>query len=196
MPERDPGRTLAVDLDGTVVAINTFPSFVRHLARLLWRDRRLGALAALVGTGVLRRAHLARHRDLKRLVCRLGATVPDAELEGWARTVLEEHGHPEVVRLVRDWSGPSVLTTAAPEVYARHIGRLLDVDEVHGSTVRGRVLTNNESQEKCVRLRAAGLERVALFVTDDLVVDAPMASLADRVLEVRPGGSTRPVARR
>lgn len=108
--------------------------------------------------------------------------------------VLAEHGQPDVVALVRDWAGPTVLTTAAPEVYAAHLGRLLGVDEVHGSTVRGRTLVNNESREKVVRLRAAGLDRVACFVTDDLVLDAPMAALADRVLEVSGPGRLREAA--
>ncbi|WNB85440.1 phosphoribosyltransferase family protein [Cellulomonas sp. ATA003] len=94
MPDRAPGAVLAADLDGTVVGINTFPSFVRFLTRELARERRAVALASLVATGVLRRAHLARHEDLKRRVCVLGATLPAARVATWARGCWPSTGSP------------------------------------------------------------------------------------------------------
>ena len=194
MPEGDGSRILASDFDGTVVGTNTFPHFVRFLARQLWRSRRLPALLGLLAVVALRKVRLAGHHHLKAVVCRLGATVADHEVAEWARSVLDRHSHPEVVEMIDRWPGRTILTTAAPEVYAVHFARLLGIPEVHGSVVQGWRLTNNESEAKVVRLRAAGADRLAVFITDDLVVDAPVAALAARVHEVRAGGSVREVA--
>lgn len=191
MPEPTRDAVLAVDLDGTVVAVNTFPFFVRYLARGLIRARQHGALARLVAVAVLRKLRLASHHDLKRVVCAVGSAVPSADTRLWAEALLAEHGHGEVLALIRGWDGPVVLTTAAPEVYAVHFGELLGIAEVHGSRLTSEGMTDNASHEKAVRLRTSGVDRVAVFVTDDLVLDAPMAALADLVLEVQRGGIMR-----
>lgn len=190
MPERLDG-VLATDLDGTVVDVNTFPYFVRFLTRSLVAARRPLALGLLVGAGVLRKLHLLPHHTLKRVVCDLGATLPAAQVAEWSRAMLADHGHPEVVEMLRAWRGRMVLTTAAPQVYADHLGAQLGIGEVHASHVRAGRLVNNEGPEKPVRLRDAGLERVDVFLTDDLVLDLPMARLADLVYEVQPGGAVR-----
>ena len=182
---------LAVDLDGTVVGINTFPHFVRFLTRTLLSTRRVVPLGLLVGAGLLRRTGLLGHRDLKRVVCQVAGSLPEQDLRAWAESVLARHAHPEVVEMVRGWQGRAVLTTAAPEVYAVHLAALLGIGEVHGSRVVDGVLVNNESAEKCVRLRAAGMERVDVFLTDDTVIDLPMARIADRVYEVQADGRMR-----
>ncbi|GAA2721749.1 HAD family hydrolase [Cellulomonas aerilata] len=190
MPEQR-GGVLATDLDGTVVDVNTFPYFVRFLTRRLVAERRPAALGALVAAGVLRKLHVLPHHAFKRLVCDLGAGVPADQVADWARTMLAEHGHPEVVAMVREWEGRTILTTAAPQVYADHLAAALDIPEVHASYVRQRTLVNNEGPQKTVRLRAAGLDRVDVFLTDDTVIDLPMAELADVVYEVRHGGRIR-----
>lgn len=195
MSERSGDGVLAVDLDGTVLGVNTFPSFVRHLSRALLDTREPGPLARLLLVGMLRKARLASHQDLKKAVCAVAPAAPADAVRDWAQSLLAEHGHPEVIDVVRGWRGRVVLTTAAPEVYAVHFGELLGIAEVHGSVLRDGVLTDNVSHGKPLRLRAAGVERVAVFVTDDLVLDAPMAAIADRVYEVRPGGELRECAR-
>ncbi|WP_298459328.1 haloacid dehalogenase-like hydrolase [uncultured Cellulomonas sp.] len=192
MPDARTG-VLATDLDGTVVDVNTFPHFVRFLTRRLVAARRPVALARLVAAGGLRRLHVVSHHGLKRVVCELGATLPPAEVAEWARLVLAEHGHPEVVETVRGWTGRALLTTAAPQVYAVHLAALLGITEVHASHVRGGALLNNEGPEKVRQLALAGLDRVEVFLTDDMVIDRPMAQVADRVLEVGPGGRIRTV---
>jgi len=192
MPEAAVG-VLATDLDGTVVDVNTFPYFVRFLTRRLVAARRPLALGVLVGAGALRKLHLLPHRTLKRVVCDLGSTLPPEELAQWAVAMLADHSHPEVVEIVRSWRGRVLLTTAAPQVYADHLGALLGAAEVHASYVRGRTLVNNEGAAKAVRMRAAGLDRVDVFLTDDLVLDLPVAELADRVYSVEPGGGAREV---
>jgi phosphoserine phosphatase len=184
---------LATDLDGTVVDVNTFPSFVRFLTRELAAARRPVGLGVLVAAGVLRKLHVLPHHAFKRVVCDLGATLPADHVTDWARRMLAEHGHAEVLELLRGWQGRRILTTAAPQVYADHLAALLDIPEVHASHVRGGTLVNNEGPAKTVRLRAAGLDRVDVFLTDDMVVDLPMAELADLVYEVRPGGSVQVV---
>lgn len=191
MPSAPGEAVLASDLDGTVVGINTFPAFVRFLVRHLRTTRQVGPLVRLLVTGALRRAHLVGHKRLKRVVCVVGQRVPEEDLRRWAGSVLSEHGHAEVIRLIGEWPGRAVLTTAAPELYAVHVAALLGIPEVHGTVLRDGRLVNNESHAKCVRLRAAGHERVAVFLTDDLVLDGPLAGLADRVYEVLDGGGLR-----
>lgn len=187
----DDGPVLATDLDGTVVAVNTFPLFVRFLTRRLLAARRPGPLVRLSLAGAGRRARLVGHDHLKRVVCEVAAHVPPQEVRGWAEDLLDRHGHQEVLEIVRAWPGPTLLTTAAPEVYAVHLARLVGVDEVHGSGTRDGVFVNNESERKCARLRATGREGVAVFLTDDTDLDGPMAALADEVYEVDASGRAR-----
>lgn len=179
---------LAVDLDGTVVRVNSFPFFVRFLVGQLLLRVQIRALLRLVAAGMRRKLRLAGHADLKQVVCEVAGAVPPGRRERWAADLLARHGNAEVIELLRGWPGPRLLTTAAPEVYAGMIAGLLEVAETHGSRVVDGVLVDNKGDAKVVRLLESGLTGVTLFVTDDVVLDAPMARVADRVLEVSGSG--------
>lgn len=188
MPEATGHGVLAADLDGTVIRVNSFPAFVRFLARELLVRGRIGALLRLVTAGIRRRLGRTDHGHLKRVVCEVGASVPRVALQRWAARLLAQHGNREVIELIRAWPGPRLLTTAAPEVYAVTIADLLEVAETHGSRMVEGVLVDNTGDAKRVRFEESGLASISLFLTDDLVLDAPMAGIADRVLEVSSDG--------
>ena len=186
---------LASDLDGTLVAVNTFPRFVVFA---LWRLVGQGEVAAGVGlaTALLRRK-LGRmsHLRFKEVVHDAALLLPPASVSAWAQRVLTRHAHLDVAALVRDWQGTTVLCTAAPQPYAVAFGMLLDMDVVQGSTRTGGAFVENVSTEKAALLRAGLPAGVECAITDDPLIDAPLLALAHRPLVVDRSGRIGGVAR-
>ena len=170
---------LAVDLDETLLDVNSFPVFVRFLLAELLRGGQAPAALRLGAALAVRKTVGAPHERLKALVCRLAERVALEPLEAWAEELLEQHGTASVVELVAGWDGTTVLTTAAPERYARVVGLAAGFDVVHGSTVdaRGR-LRHNVREAKLHRLEAEGLMPLAAAVSDDGDLDAPLLAAA------------------
>lgn len=179
--------TLAVDLDGTLVSVNTFPHFVRHLVLRLALQGRLAAAGrlaiALLGRKALRRSHL----EFKRRACVEAERLAPGVMEAWAVTTLRQYESDEVRDLVRDWPGLTILCTAAPEVYARHIGAAVGFGLTLGSLETADGFLDNTGEAKVGRLKENGVSRLDAAVTDDDVVDAPMLAIAERRLLVKDG---------
>lgn len=183
---------LAVDLDGTLVNVNTFPRFTRFLVLRLARDGRRGAALRVLRAIVARKLGVRSHAHLKAVVCRHAPALRAGSVEAWAATLLARHLNPDVDALVRSWSATKVLTTAAPEVYARVIGRRTGFELVHGTRLEPAGLLDNSGEAKADRLRAASLHRLDVAVTDDPHLDAPLLGLAARGLLVDAEGRLRP----
>lgn len=186
MPRDDDSRILACDLDGTLIDINSFPSFVRFAEAQFRHESRwpewLMVISALIKRKVMRRDHTT----LKAVICRVGVHLDEAALDAWVGKLLTDHLNPEVDRFVRDWDGKTLLTTAAPEVYAVKIAEQLGFDYVHGSRLAGEHIDNNESDRKCERLRELG-GIVEVAVSDDPEIDGPLLALANNAFVVIAG---------
>jgi hypothetical protein len=178
---------LVVDLDGTLVTVNTFPHFIRFLLRQLVRERRIGAASRVARALVGRKASLRSHRHLKAVVCRTAVSLEEAAIGGWADTLLERFLNVEVDRLVRSWPAVKVLSTAAPEPYALVIGRALGFHAVQGSYEGPGGFVDNSGPQKALRLRHAALLPLDTAVTDDVVLDRPLLELVQRRLLVVDG---------
>jgi len=176
---------LACDLDGTLLRVNTFPVFVRFALVQLARQgsaRAFLALAlALVRRKVLRRTS---HLRFKEQVHRAGLAVHQRQLSGWAAALLAGQSHPEVVRLVQDWPGTTVLCTAAPSCYADVLGALAGFDAVQATGWSGQHYVENVRQAKADRLTREVGRPIACAVSDDVDLDGPLLALAARPLVV------------
>jgi hypothetical protein len=178
---------LAVDLDGTIVAVNTFPYFVRVLLRGLVRRGRLVAAARVAAALASRKLLGGSHSRLKAEVCRATPLLGERAIAAWVQAFLTRHVNGDVRSLVAQWPDTRVLCTAAPEAYAAAFGRALDFHVTQGSYLGPAGFVDNSGPRKAQRLREAQLAPVELAVTDDDDLDGPLLALARRRLLVVEG---------
>lgn len=184
---------LAADLDGTLVSGNTFPRFVVFLALWLLRRLHLVDAAELMSLTVGRKLGLVSHERLKLTTCVLAGRLDDASLAEFGTQQLARWSQQEPASVVAAWPGRRIMVTAAPASYARKLGLLLGFDDVVGSEVVDGRLQNNEGATKVVALRQLGIHQLAMFLTDDLVLDGPLAHVAAEVWLVDRTGMLRKV---
>lgn len=182
---------LVVDLDGTLVTVNTFPHFIRFLLGQLVREGRVGAASRVARALAGRKLSARSHRHLKAVVCGTAVSLDERVIGGWVDAFLARFLNAEVDRLVRSWPAVKVLSTAAPESYALVIGRVLGFHAVQGSYVSPAGFVDNSGPQKALRLREAALLPLDTVVTDDDVLDRPLLELAQRRLLVVDGRLVR-----
>ena len=178
------GRLVAVDVDETLIVVNSFPLLVRMLPVALLRSGHPVKVFSLGGALVRRKVLRGSHASLKSVVCRLTADVPEGQLRRWASRVLAQHGDPIVVQMVTNWDGPRLLTSAAPQIAVEHFAALIGFSSAHGSRSGADGFVENVGSEKTRRMNEEAVTRPALAISDDPVLDRPLLSLADRALVV------------
>ena len=190
MSDPEPGeRVLVCDLDQSLVRVNTFPSFAPFaLRQLLLRFRWIRAVV-LASAAVGRRLGVVSHTAFKAEVSHAAEALPEATIRAWAVDIVRDHLNPDVAEVVGSWDGFRLLSTAAPEIYARHIGLLLGFDQVHGSLQTWDGFHDNAGQGKVTRLMGTTALPVDLVITDDEAGDAPLIAAARSHQIVVPGSS-------
>lgn len=176
--DSDRPRVLVCDLDESLVRINTFPSFGPFALRRLLLGRRWRQAATLVWAALGRRSGRLSHAGFKAEVVRAAEALTPGAIRSWSEKVVEEHLNPEVAATVQSWVGLRILSTAAPEIYAREIGTLVGFDHVHGSLPMPNGFYDNVGSAKVSRLSALVELPVELAITDDEAVDAPLIAAA------------------
>ncbi len=184
MPSNSSNALLVCDMDETVIRVNSFPRFVRFLARHLVRTHDYVGLGRLAMASSMRRLGLLSHRDLKEAVHRLACEVDQETLELWAQVSVTAWARDDVVAYVARWPGRRLLATAAPEIYASHIGRILGFEVVQGSTWVDGKYSDNRGETKVQRLRDSGVKQIDVVVTDDPVLDGPLVAMAETAFMV------------
>lgn len=182
---------LACDLDETLVSVNTFPHFVRFAARHLAARGPRTSLARLAWGTIVRKVFRGSHLGYKGVVDTVAHDIDPRTLRAWAIELYSSHQQAHVVREVENWTGPRVLCTAAPEVYAREIGDLAGFDVVMGSRWDGGRYVENVSAEKVRRLGMEDLGSIGLAISDDAELDRPLLLAADVALVVDGHAITR-----
>lgn len=153
-------KAAIIDLDGTLIAGNSFTMYVKRI--FLTRPKVLPWV-------ILRKLRLISHAKAKQEIMRIGASEAAmtrfvTELAGMAR--------PEVIALAADCE-IRVLATAAPEAYALPLGRMLGFTHVLATSIGGR---ENKGAEKCRRVAEllAKLRAEAAKVATDHEDDMPL----------------------
>ncbi len=182
--------TLVCDLDESLVRINTFPVFVPFVLRELLRRGRLREATALALAGARRRAGRLSHPSFKAAVVESAEALPRSSIRRWAGQVVDEHLNDDVAATVRAWDGVRILSTAAPEIYAREIGNLLGFEHVQGSVLMPTGFHDNAGSGKVSRLSTIVELPVELAITDDETGDGPLIAVARAAQVVRKAGMT------
>jgi hypothetical protein len=184
MPRLDGADVLVVDLDGTLLRVNSFPVFVRFLLYRLVCEGRLVTLTRVVAALGRRKIMRGEHARLKAVVCDACSHLDAHNIARWADGIVRRHARPEIVVQARTWPGPVVLCTSAPEGYARAIGEACGCDFVQGSRVLDGRLVQNVGTEKARRLSELVTGSVELVISDDRDLDGPLLALGRRKLLV------------
>ena len=178
------GGLLAVDLDETLVEVNTFPLLVRRLPRALLVARRFDGLSQWVVSVVRRKVMRGSHGDFKAEICRLSEIADPSTLDRWARNVLAESGDPRIVSIVGDWDGTRLLTSAAPEFIVSRFADLVGFHLAHGSRHHAGSFVDNVHDAKVIRIDEEGLPRPSVALSDEPDLDRPLLRAADRAFLV------------
>lgn len=173
-----------VDLDGTLVRVNTFPRWIVHLVSSAVLSGRLRRAAQLITLVVRRKVGLLSHRDLKHRLVELSST-PD-ERSRFAQRIAATASCPEVIDMVSASTNTRILATAAAPDYVQDLVDSLGIkfDHVLTSGVFDGEFVDNVGAVKARRVRevveAAGDSSV-LHVFTDHDDDLPLVRLASTV---------------
>jgi len=125
-----------LDLDGTVLGINTFPRWVLYLARApfpsMGRPRRATLSCRVAALLAGRKLGLIGHERFKWRLQQLWGALPAVEAHGFAER-MARHVRPEltsVLAAIRAGRIDAVLATAAPADYADCLGAALGFTHV------------------------------------------------------------------
>lgn len=178
------GRLLAVDLDETLIEVNSFPLLVRQLPLALIRAGRPLSVMRLAVALARRKLLRSSHAEFKSVVCLLSESADSDTLDRWASRVLERHQDRRVVATIAEWSGPCVLTSAAPQAAVERLAREVGCSFAHGSHHVNGCFVENVGATKVERLSSAGLPTPAMAISDDEALDAPLLGLAGRAFVI------------
>lgn len=195
------GRTgeppvLIVDLDGTVLGINSHPRWARRLARgsfpHLSRSRRMALAARATVVLAARKLRLIRHDQAKgRLQLLWQAATHDdcGDSEASLCRELLTFVRPEfqpILAAVRSGSVDAVLATAAAADYAQGFGRALGFTHIIASQLLPRPRTAGSSGERKLRsvmelLAARGWQHRPRILFTDHPDDLPLMSICPTI---------------
>jgi phosphoserine phosphatase len=186
--------TVVVDLDGTLVRVNTFPMWIKSLFGRSLRSLRLLTFLRLLWYVVSRKIlGTTSHETFKSQVDRL--PVPSSWITEFTQS-LQSCMRPDVVAAIAALH-PSriVLATAAPSVYAKEMPNIspLPFDEVLCSHQEGANYVNNSRGRKrdgvlkYLNARVAGESEFVLFT--DHCDDLELARIAAEIYLCHPGAA-------
>lgn len=168
-------KTVICDLDGTLVATNTFSRFTLFLMR------KPSIFAQVAGVVLKRKLRIISHPQAKQSLLKIASRVlKGADYELFAADMLTRYRHAGVAQLLADEKSAGsliLLATAAPEAYAAHICRMAGMDGYVATVAGG---NENRSDEKVRRVRewlAQNDAEVAGVITDH-ADDLPLMRLA------------------
>ncbi|MCR9178847.1 MAG: HAD-IB family hydrolase [Erythrobacteraceae bacterium] len=209
-------RIILYDLDRTITVRPTFTPFLVHMAVRQGGWRLIGLpfwILAMIGYKV----RLYGRRPLKTvgLTVLVGRTVRNARLQpaidAFVSKQIARNIRPGALRQIRQDRAAGavpVIVTAAPEIYAESIARLLGIDSCiatrhqrsgNGDLLAGIAGENNYGEEKVRRVKAwlaeTGFDRgdCELIAYTDHPSDAPILQFADEGILV--GDFTKPSGR-
>jgi phosphoserine phosphatase len=205
MPDRA-GPVYILDLDGTVLGINSFPRWVLYLViaplPCMRRTRRLALAGRVTALLVRRKLGLIDHDRFKWRLQRLWDAFPDADADGFAERMLR-HVRPELrsaLAAIGAGQVDAVLATAAPADYAHRLGTIMGFRHVL-ATQAGRDASEagNDGDRKRIAVesllaRQGWRERERIVFTDH-VDDMPLISICHRAYWFGTEDGMRTVAR-
>lgn len=187
-------RLVVVDLDGTLIAGNSFHLWLRFLTLWALRNGRLRVLAGVMSAVVLRLLRRTSHAQLKRSVLLLSADVPIGVTEVFAQRVTSAV-RPDVRSQVAVHAADGlsvVLVTAAPDFYLSDVAAALSADAVVGTpSAVNAGWKEVVGESKWSRLTDLyGSDVVIEVVYTDHADDLPLVLRANRAVIVDPSAAS------
>lgn len=167
-------NAIVVDLDGTLLKINTFVHYIKFVCKKALRRGNVIIVGRIVLLVILRKVRLiSSHEKLKKkiLTCSIGY-FDDNEMEELA-FLLYEYENCEVVSIIEQYRNKgylTVLSTAAPSIYAEIIGRHYKFDYVCSTKLpKGKYWQENVNEQKklnTLKLLKDNSLVLSVFITD------------------------------
>lgn len=189
-------RTIVVvDLDGTLIEVNSFPRWVLHVIKRTAAEGNFKSFILAVGLLIFRKVGLLSHYQFKKKMMLLDYSE-NCDLS--FAQLLRGRVRSSVVQALSELDRPLiVLSTAAPVNYAQHLLNFEGVafDVVLSSYIDDGKLIENYSTEKVNAFKNyfsdAGCD---IFFTDHYE-DLPMMKYANKVFLVNPSEKTLKMVR-
>lgn len=141
-------KAVVIDLDGTLVATNTFTRFVSYLFFLLLKKGKIKDAAAIAWAVMLRKLRRIPHSKAKHMIMSVAnCNITPEEYHTFA-TLMARYARPQVMNLIKELESRghvAVLATAAPEEYSVTLGALLGI----GHTVATIHTDSYENYSEC-----------------------------------------------
>jgi hypothetical protein len=132
MVDRLRDKVVVVDLDGTLVSVNTFREFVVFAACMLLGKGKIGRVCMITGAVMARKMRLISHSSMKKTVLRyVLPCLTDGE-KGVFVNQLTKYTQSSVTKIIEDCKNrgyKAILATAAPEIYAVPFAEKLGFDD-------------------------------------------------------------------
>jgi len=126
MPANNSTQTLVIDLDGTLLDCNSLTKFVPRLIRILVSKGFVFQAIVICGIVVIRKLRICSHRCAKWHIMDIADRhISNADYLAFAQSLMCHIR--DMFRQVRQ-SDTTILATAAPEQYARHIAETNNFD--------------------------------------------------------------------
>jgi len=187
-------KVLVVDLDGTLIKVNSFHKWFFFLAKKLTREVRFYKLISLFYATVLRAMKLHTHSQWKRNVMLISSDLEEKCFLSFSENLIKERNNIEPY--IRGEFGLRILATAAPEFYSKHVASLFgfDVCLATGSPITEVNWKENIRAEKRFKVQDYLKSQNYSGNIDTLITDhkddLPLMRISENVLLVNPDRNT------
>lgn len=177
-------QALVIDLDGTLVDVNTFREYIVFAAKEAVKSGRPEIAARMAMAVALRKARMISHNCMKRNILHASGRLMNAERLGRFVDILLKNVNLNVAQLVTQKHAEGwfvSLATAAPENYAEVFARNFPFDSICATPMpKGgedwRENVGEVKRDRVVELLALNDARLSIFVTDHYD-DLPLLAL-------------------
>lgn len=167
-------QALVIDLDGTLVDVNTFREYIVFAAKEAVKSGRPDIAARMAMAVALRKARMISHSCMKRNILHASGRLMNAERLGRFVDILLKNVNLNVAQLVTQKHAEGwfvCLATAAPENYAEVFARNFPFDSICATPMpKGgedwRENVGEVKRDKVEELLALNDARLSIFVTD------------------------------
>ena len=175
-------KALAIDLDGTLLSTNTFRDYLSYCGNIAVHTFRWGLALRIVWWVMLRKLRLISHSRMKHAL--LAATASFIQRDGRLDVFVEQELlclNRQVLQLVEQYRSRGhllVLTTAAPDIYARPIAEDLHIDLCSATLLPSEVVIGSwqenvgaekvRSLQRLLQVHKAELDAVITDHQDDM----------------------------
>ncbi len=191
---------IVIDLDETLVTVNTFHHFMKFTAKIVAKRLHFIALLRIGIAATLRVLRYFPHSAMKHTVMNIAAhNVSESQLHNFAAKITT-YTNPKVAQIIEDAhrrGAQVILASAAPALYAKHIAAISGCNHCIATEMPQRMkLTECRGERKKSRVEEyldtekLTLEAVITDHSDDIPLIKACINRGGKVILVSPGATT------